>query len=93
MCSSKCLLKNEIELTEKFMSWNDFLKYIRKYVLNNICKEAPRQEKNIEHILGTYIGNKEEHLLKKCIRKVRHIRTAEIIFVIVYNTKKFRITT
>ena len=35
-----------------------------------------------------YIGNKGEHLLKRCIRKVKRIYTTDIKFVVLYNTKK-----
>ena len=45
-CSSKRLLKNQIELTEQFMSWNNFPKYIRKSLSRNLWKEVPKQEKN-----------------------------------------------
>ena len=96
ICSSECLLKNETELTEQNMSWNNFLKYISKYVLKNICKEALRLEKNIlnkDNVLTIwiqllYIGKKGEQLLKKCIRKVKHNLTTEIIFVFLYNSQK-----
>ena len=78
------------------MSWNDFPKYIRKSLLKNICKEAPKQEKNIVNKINIptiwiwlpYIGNKGEHLLKQCIRNVKRIYTTDIKFVILYNTKK-----
>ena len=79
-CSSKRLLKNQIKTIEQFMSWNDFPKYIRKSLMKNICKEAPKQEKIIVNkdniptiwIRLPYIGNKGEQLLKQCIRKVKH---------------------
>ena len=32
---------------EQFMLWNDFPKYIRKSLLKNICKDAPKYEKII----------------------------------------------
>ena len=96
ICSSKRLLKNQIELIEQFMLWNDFPKYIRKSFLKNICKEAPKQEKNIANknniptiwIRLTYIGNKGEHLLKQRFRKVKRNCTSDIKFLILYNTKK-----
>ena len=76
------------------MSWNDFQKYVRKTLLKNIFKEAPKQEKNIVNkksiptiwIPLPYIGNKGEHLLKQCIRKVKRNCTTDIKFVILYNT-------
>ena len=36
ICSSKCLLKNQIELIEQFMSWNNLPKYIRISLLKNL---------------------------------------------------------
>ena len=56
--SSKCLLEDQIELIEQFMSWNVFPKYISKSLLKKIWKEAPRQEKNIvnkDNILTIWI--------------------------------------
>ena len=47
ICSSKPLLKRQIELIEQLMSWDNFPKYIRKSFSKNICKEASIQEKNI----------------------------------------------
>ena len=78
------------------MSWNNFPKYIRKYLMKNICKEAPKQEKdNVnKDIIPTicirlpYIGNKGEHLLKQCIRNVKRNCNTDMKFVILYNTKK-----
>ena len=54
---------------EQFISWNDFPKYIRKSLLKNICKEAPKQKKNIVNednistiwIWLSYTGNNGEH--------------------------------
>ena len=96
ICSSKRLLKIQIELMEQFMLWNDFPKYIRKFLLKNICKEAPKQGKNTvnkNNILAIwirlpYIGSIGEHLLKQCIRNVKHSCTTDIKFVILYNTRK-----
>ena len=78
------------------MSWNDFPKYISKSLMKNICKETLQQEKNIVNkdnmptiwIQLPYIGNKGEHLLKQCIRKVKRTCNTDIKFVILYNTKK-----
>ena len=78
------------------MSQNDFPKYIRKSLLKALCKEAPKQEKNIVNknnipttwIRLPYIGSKGKHLLKQCIRKVKHNCTTDIKFVILYNTRK-----
>ena len=96
ICSSKRLLKNQIKLIEQFLSWNDFPKYIRKSFMKNICKEASKQGKNIVNkeniptiwIRLPYIGNKGEHLLKQCIRKVKRNCNTDIKFVILFNTKK-----
>ena len=78
------------------MSWNNFPKYIRKSLLEDFCKETPKQEKNIVNNNNTptiwirllYIGSKGEHLLKLCIRKKKRNCTNDIKFVILYNTKK-----
>ena len=86
ICSSKRLLKNQIELIEQFMSWNNFPKYIRNSLLKNLYKEAPKQGKNIVNknniptiwIRLPYIGSKGEHLLKQCIRKVKSNCTTDI---------------
>ena len=96
ICCSKRLLRNQIELIEEFMLWNDFPKYIRKSLLKSLCKEALKQEKNIVNknnnpaiwIRLPYIGSKGEHLLKHCIRKVKRNCITDIKFVILYNTKK-----
>ena len=96
ICSRKRLLKNQIKLLEQFMSWNDFPKCIRKSLMKNICKEAPKHEKNIVNkdniptiwIRLPYIGNKGEHLLKQCIRKLKRNCNTDIKFVILYNTEK-----
>ena len=44
ICSSKRLLKNQIELIEKFRLLNDFLKYVRKSLLKT-CAKKPRNKK------------------------------------------------
>ena len=75
ICSSKCLLKNQIELIEQFILWNDFPKDICKSLLKNLCKEVPKQEKNIVNknniptiwIQLPYIGSKGEHSLQQYI--------------------------
>ena len=77
-CSSKRLLKNQIEVIEQFVPWNDVPKYTRKSLLKNICKEVPNQKENIVNkdniptiwIQLQYVGKKGKHLLGKCIRKV-----------------------
>ena len=96
ICSSTRLLKNQIEVIEQFMSWNNFPNHIRKPLLKSLCKESPKQEKNIVNknniltiwIRLLYIGSKGEHFLKKCSRKVKRNCTTDIKFVILYNTKK-----
>ena len=93
ICSSKHLLKNQIELIEQFMSWNDFPKYMRKSLLKNLCKEAPKQEKNNNNIPTNWIrlpniGSTCEHLAEECIRKVKRNCTTDTKFVIIYYTKK-----
>ena len=58
--------------------------------MKNICKEAPKQENNIINkdkiptiwIRLPYIGNKDEHLLKQCIRKLKRNCNTDIKFVI-----------
>ena len=68
LCSSKCLLKNQIELIEQFMLWSNFPEFICNSLLKNLYKEAPKQEKNIvnknnitqfgsdHHILGVKVN-------------------------------------
>ena len=82
------------------MSRNNFPKYTRNSILKDICKEFPKQENNIVNknnistiwIRLTYIENRDEHLLKQCIKKVKHNYTTDIKFyiihIILYNTKK-----
>ena len=61
-----------------------------------MCKEVPKQEKNIVNkkniptiwIRLPYIGKKGKHLLKQCIRKVKRNCTTDIECVILYNTQK-----
>ena len=71
------------------MTWNDLPKYIRKSLLKNISKEAPKQEKNILNknniptiwTLLPYIRNKGEPLLKQYIRKAKRNCTTDIKFI------------
>ena len=44
ICSSKRLLKTQIELIEQFMLWKDFPKYVRKSLLKTSAKK-PRNKK------------------------------------------------
>ena len=95
ICSSRRLLGNHIKIIEQFMSWNNFRKHICKSLLKIVCKESSKQETSIvnkNNILTIWIRlpdivSKGEHLLKKCIRKVKRNCSIDIKFVILYNTK------
>jgi hypothetical protein len=98
ICSNCKLFNNQVRRIDKFLSWNNFPKRVRRSILNRLRKNTnnPKRTNKLMEDNGAktiwlklpYAGKTGEGLVNKFVKKLNRLLGKKVKFIIRYDTTK-----